>query len=109
MQADRRRTPGVSKVSVAYSCVVRESARTVAYMPETPYIKRRVNGAAVRALREALGIRHMDLAARAEITKGTLTHIESGTRQVSPTTLRKLACGLGVSLEAISYPVAVAA
>lgn len=88
---------------------MRESARSVAYMPDTPYIKRRINGAAVRALREALGIRHMDLAARADITKGTLTHVERGTRQVSPVTLRKIACGLGVSIEAISYPVAVAA
>jgi len=78
-------------------------------MTEATYIRRRVNGAAVRALREALGIRHMDLAARAEITKGTLTHVERGTRQVSPATLRKLACGLGVSVEAISYPVEVAA
>lgn len=78
-------------------------------MFETPRIKRHVNGAAVRALREALGIRHMDLAMRADITRGTLSHIESGSRQVSAATLRKIAQGLGVSVEAISYPVEMAA
>lgn len=67
-------------------------------------MKRRVNGPAVRVIREALGVRHMDLAARASISKGTLTHVEAGTRNVSPSTLRKLAIGLGVPTEAISYP-----
>lgn len=67
-------------------------------------MKRRVNGAAVRVIREALGIRHMDLAARAEVSKGSLTHVENGSREVSPATLRKIAVGLGVPMEAISYP-----
>ena len=46
----------------------------------------------------------MDLAARADITKSTLSHVEKGARQVSPSTLRKLAVGLGIPSEAISYP-----
>lgn len=67
-------------------------------------VKRRINGPAVRVIRELTGIRHMDLAARAEISKGSLTHVENGSRNVSAATLRKIAMGLGVPLEAISYP-----
>lgn len=67
-------------------------------------MKFRINGAAVRVIREALGIKQYDLAARAEITKSTLSHVEKGARQVSASTLRKIAVGLGVPVEAISYP-----
>lgn len=67
--------------------------------------KRRINGASVRAIRDALGIRHSDLVARVGFTRGTLTHIEQGARQVSPETQRKIAFALGVPLEAITYPV----
>lgn len=66
--------------------------------------KRLINGASVRVIREALGIRHSDLAARCSFTRGTLTHIEQGARQVSAETQRKIAVALGVPLEAISYP-----
>lgn len=66
--------------------------------------KRRINGASVRVIREALGIRHGDLAARVGFTAGTLTHIEQGARQVSAETMRKIAVSLGVPLEAITYP-----
>lgn len=72
-------------------------------MQTTP-MKLRVNGSAVRVIREAFGIRQTDLAARAEISKSTLSHVEKGARQVSPMTLRKLAVGLGIPSEAISYP-----
>ena len=71
---------------------------------ETTPMKLRVNGPAVRVIREAFGIRQTDLAARAEIAKSTLSHVEKGARQVSPNTLRKLASGLRVPIEAISYP-----
>ena len=70
---------------------------------------RRLNGATVRALREALGIRHGELAARVEIDRGFLTKLEQGARQPSPAVLRRIAIGLGVSIETISYPVEVAA
>jgi transcriptional regulator with XRE-family HTH domain len=66
---------------------------------------RRLNGATVRCLREALGIRQGDLAARAAINPGFLTKLEQGSRQPSPAVLVKIASGLGVPLEAISYPV----
>ncbi|QIV87518.1 XRE family transcriptional regulator [Glutamicibacter mishrai] len=71
---------------------------------ETTTMKLRINGTAVRVIREALGVRAVDLAARSEITKSTLSHVEKGARQVSPATLRKIAIGLGVPTEAISYP-----
>lgn len=66
-----------------------------------------MNGAAVRAFRKAIGIKQVDLALRANVTSGTLSRIESGSRQPSPPVTRKLADGLGVSLEAITYPVTV--
>ena len=74
-------------------------------MQQTQQImKLRINGSAVRVIREALGIKAVDLAARAGINKATLSHIERGARQVSPMTLRRIALGLGVPLESISYP-----
>lgn len=71
---------------------------------QTTRMKLRINGTAVRVIREALGIRAVELAARSEITKSTLSHVESGSRQVSSATLRKIAEGLRVPMEAISYP-----
>ncbi|RLP68392.1 XRE family transcriptional regulator [Mycetocola reblochoni] len=70
---------------------------------------RRLNGATVRALREALGLRSRDLSERAGIDPGYLTKLENGSRQPSALILRKLAIGLGVSIEVISYPAEVAA
>lgn len=69
--------------------------------------KRLVNGAAVREIRKAIGIKQVDLALRANVTGATLSRIESGSRQPSPPVVRKLADGLGVSLEAITFPVTV--
>lgn len=68
---------------------------------------RKVNGASVKALREALGISNRTLASRAEINPGYLTKIEQGSRQPTPPVMVKLANGLGVPLEAISYSVMV--
>ena len=68
---------------------------------------RKVNGSAVREFRKAIGIKQVDLALRANVTGATLSRIESGSRQPSPPVIRKLADGLGVSLEAITYPVVV--
>lgn len=65
---------------------------------------RALNGATVRVLREALGISQRDLAARAGITQGALSNIEHGKSGATPVLCRKLADGMGVSLEAITYP-----
>lgn len=72
---------------------------------------RRINGASVRALRTALGISQADLAARCGWADGShLNRIESGAvRDVTPKVQRLIADGLGVSLEAVTYPVSVAA
>lgn len=66
---------------------------------------RKVNGASVSALRKALGISQVSLAARAGITPPFLSQIEHGARQPSPDVLRRLALGLGEPLDAISYVV----
>ena len=68
--------------------------------------KRVLNGAAVRVIREALGIRNGDLAHRVGMTPGTLSHIEKDGRQVSSAKQRGIADAMGVPLEAITYPVA---
>lgn len=70
---------------------------------------RKVNGATVRALREALGIRQGDFAIRCGFTPSFLSHVESGAKQPSPAKAREIANQLAVPLDAITYPVSVAA
>lgn len=70
-------------------------------------ITRRLNGATVTALREALGIRKGEFAKRCEIDPGYLTKLENGARQPSASTLKRIALGLGVGIEAVSYPVTI--
>lgn len=67
---------------------------------------RRTNGTTIRVVREAYGIRQTDLATRAGISAPFLTRIEQGARQPSARVAVALAAGLGVPLEAITYPVA---
>lgn len=68
---------------------------------------RRLNGATVTALREALGIRKGEFANRCDIDPGYLTKLENGSRQPSAAALNRMVLGLGVSIEAISYPVTI--
>jgi len=70
---------------------------------------RKINGATVRALREALGIKHGDFALRCGFTPSFLSHVEAGAKQPSAAVARKIADELGVPLDAVTYPVAVAA
>lgn len=68
--------------------------------------ERRLNGAAVRAIRSALGVSQADLAARIHKSAGYLCRLEQGTQfSAAPKTQRDVADALGVSLEAITYPV----
>ncbi|UAJ80715.1 helix-turn-helix transcriptional regulator [Leifsonia sp. ZF2019] len=67
---------------------------------------RRLNGTALRVLRQTLGISARDLAVRVGIDPSFLSRLEHGARQPSAPVLRRLATGLGVPIEAISYPVA---
>lgn len=69
---------------------------------------RRLNGAAVRVIRELSGISLTDLAARAGIAKASLSNIERGIHGTAPETNRKLATAMGVPLESITYPVTAA-
>jgi transcriptional regulator with XRE-family HTH domain len=70
-------------------------------------MNRKANGATIRALRKALGISQVSLAARVGITKVYLCQIELGTKdkRPSPEVLRGIADALGVTIESISYPV----
>lgn len=64
---------------------------------------RKILGPAVRAIREAYGVRHGELAGRASVTPGYLTLIEQGRRQPSPAVAMRIAIALGVSLDSITY------
>lgn len=65
---------------------------------------RNTNGAAIRALREAVGIKHGVFAVDCLISPGYLTNIEAGRKQPSPDVVRRIATRLGVELDAITYP-----
>lgn len=71
--------------------------------------KRMIHGPAVRAIREALGIKHGEFAIRCGISPGYLTNIESARKQPSPNVAAAIAENLGVPLDAIAYSVEVAA
>ncbi len=69
-----------------------------------PPANRRLNGATVRVLREALGIGQAALAARCDIKPPYLSQIENGIHQPGAGVVRALATELGVELDAITYP-----
>lgn len=60
------------------------------------------NGAAIRALRQAYGLKVYELADRAGITDGYLSNIEHGRKNASPGTLRRIASAIGVPLAAVT-------
>lgn len=61
----------------------------------------RVNGRAIRAIRERGGQQQTELASAAGIDRAYLAHIEAGRRQPSVVVARRLAEGLKVPLIAI--------
>lgn len=67
---------------------------------------RKANGASIRAIRELTGISLSDMAKRVDIGRSYMSLIETGARQPKSDKLRLIALGLGVPLEAISYPIA---
>lgn len=67
--------------------------------------ERKTNGAAISALRKALGISQEALAGRANISAPYLSQIENAGRQPAEAVTRRLSDELGVALDAISYPV----
>lgn len=68
---------------------------------------RRLNGPTVRVIRELNGLGLRTFAQRIEVDPGFLTRLETGARQCSPAVMHKIAQGLGVQLEVISYPVSL--
>jgi transcriptional regulator with XRE-family HTH domain len=70
---------------------------------------RNLNGAAVRVIRELHGLRASAFARRVEIDPGYLTKLEQGSRQPSVEVMLRIADGLGVSLEVVTYPVTAVA
>ncbi|MDR0482777.1 MAG: helix-turn-helix domain-containing protein [Cellulomonadaceae bacterium] len=66
---------------------------------------RKINGATVRALREAVGIKHGAFAVECDISAGYLTNVEAGRKQPSPAVSKAIAFRLGVPLDAITYVV----
>ena len=68
-------------------------------------MQRQANGAAIRAIREPLGMRQRELADAAGISPGHMNKIEQGVEQPGAPTVRRIADALGVPLAAITYPV----
>jgi transcriptional regulator with XRE-family HTH domain len=75
---------------------------TYAKFRKVPCMARKANGAAIKALREALGITQQTLAERAGVTREAISQVETGKWGMRPGNLRALALGLGVSLDAVS-------
>ena len=65
--------------------------------------KRTVNGPAIRAIREALGIPGSIFATRCLISHAYLNNIERERKYPPTPVLQRIANELGVSLDAISY------
>ncbi|HEY9249243.1 MAG TPA: helix-turn-helix transcriptional regulator [Rariglobus sp.] len=65
--------------------------------------QRLAHGPAIRAIREALGIKHGVFAIDCAISPGYLTNIEKGVKQPSPTVIAAIAKRLGVTIDEITY------
>lgn len=70
---------------------------------------RLAHGPAIKAIRNALGIKHGVLAVDCDISPGYLTNIEKGAKQPSPTVTAAIAKRLGVSIDEITYVVSAEA
>lgn len=66
---------------------------------------RLIHGPAVKAIREALGIKHGKFAIDCGISPGYLTNIEKGVKQPSESVTTAIAVRLGVTKDDITYVV----
>jgi transcriptional regulator with XRE-family HTH domain len=66
---------------------------------------RKLNGATVRELRNALGIKAGDFALRCDMSPGYLSNIEAGRKQPAAPVIQTIAQQLGVPVDAITYPI----
>jgi transcriptional regulator with XRE-family HTH domain len=64
----------------------------------------RPHGPAIRAIREARGQGIRQLSATTGLDRGYLSRVETGEAGASEETIQRIAKGLDVSIEAISYP-----
>lgn len=66
--------------------------------------KRRLEdfGANLKTLRERLNLSQDDVAARCDITKGNLSNIENGKKDLTYTTLLEIAKGLGITVSKLT-------
>lgn len=67
-----------------------------------PMRTRRLNGAAVKALRQALGISLRTMATDIDRNPGFISRVERGIDHASPTTQVAIAKRLGVPLDAVT-------
>lgn len=65
--------------------------------------KRTAHGAAIRAIREAIGVSGSALAPRCGVSQGYMSQIETGAKQPTVEVMARIAEQLGVPLDAISY------
>lgn len=64
---------------------------------------RKLNGAALKALRIAHRVKQGELALRLDMNQGYLSKLEAGAKQPSQITIGKLADALGEPIDAISF------
>lgn len=67
--------------------------------------ERKLNGAAVKALRDAYGIDQKVLASDIGVSAGYLSHLEKGEKQCRPGVTVRIANRLGVPIDAITSTV----
>lgn len=66
---------------------------------------RLAHGPAIRAIREALGIKHGVFAVDCDISPGYLTNVEKGKKQPSEELITRIAKRLGVTKDEITYTI----
>jgi len=66
---------------------------------------RAINPAALREIRDLVGIDQRELARRCGVSQQAVSNAERGKHGVSPEVMRKLADALGVPLDAITNPI----
>lgn len=72
-------------------------------MTQTPRNERRLLGGAVRRIREAKALTLDELATKAEIHFAYLSNLERGKKAASEAAIARIANGLGVDVDDISY------
>jgi len=65
---------------------------------------RAINAAALREIRDLVGISQRELARRCGVTQPAIVCLERSKNGASPELMRKLASALGVPLDAITVP-----